>query len=96
MARNRSVFRSLVAGALIGFTDAAPLDAARLRRPLDVVWREDRDQPDPLAGVPLWFLDPVRPVGSRDTRRNVGRSLRLTLSQPLRLLRRLRDQLSAD
>lgn len=96
VAKNRSVFRSLVAGALIGFADAAPMDAARLRRPLEVVWRDDRDQPDPLTGVPLWFLDPVSPVGSRDTRRGVGRALRLTLSHPLRLLRRLRSQLSAD
>jgi hypothetical protein len=72
------------------------MDAARLRRPLEVVWRDDRDQPDPLTGVPLWFLDPVSPAGSRDTRRGVGRTLRLTLSHPLRLLRRLRGQLSAD
>lgn len=96
VAGNRNVFRSLVAGALIGFADAAPMNAARLRRPLEVVWRDDRDLPDPLDGVPLMFLDPV-PLGqgSRDTRRTVGRALRLTLSHPFRLLRRLRGHLSA-
>ena len=91
---NRSVFRSLVAGALIGFADAAPMDARRLQRPLEVVWRDDRDLPDPLAGVPLMILDPV-PLGrSRDSRRSPGRALRLGWSRPLDLLRRLRDQLS--
>ena len=97
MAGNRNVFRSLVAGALIGFAGAVPMDAARLRRPLEVVWRDDRDLPDPLDGVPVTFLDPV-PLGrgSLDTRRSAGRVLRLTLSHPFRLLRRLRDQLSAD
>lgn len=91
------MFRSLVAGALIGFADAAPMDPMRLRRPLGVVWLDDRDLPDPLEGVPLMVLDPV-PLGrgSRDTRHRVGRALRLTLAQPLRLLRKLRDQLSAD
>ena len=86
-----------MAGALIGFADAAPMDGARLRRPLEVVWRDDRDLPDPLDGVPLTILDPV-PLGrgSRDTRRSVGRALRLTLSHPLRLLDRLRSHLSPD
>ena len=86
-----------MAGALIGFADAAPMDATRLRRPLEVVWRDDRDLPDPLDGVPLTILDPV-PLGgrSRDTRRAVGRALRLTLSHPIRLLDRLRSHLSAD
>ena len=96
MAGNRSMLRSLVAGALIGFADAVPLDAARLRRPLEVVWRDDRDLPDPLAGVPVTILDPVPTGGSRDTRREPGRAVRLTLVRPLRLLRRLRDHLSAD
>lgn len=94
---NRSVFKSLVAGALIGFADAAPLDARRLQRPLEVVWRDDRDLPDPLAGVPLTILDPV-PLGrgSRDDRRGVGGTIRLTWARPLQLLRRLRSHLSPD
>lgn len=97
MAKNRSVFRSLVAGALIGFAEAVPMDAVHLRRPLEVVWRDDRDLPDPLDGVPVTILDPV-PLGgrSRDTRRSVGRTVRLTLSHPFRLLRRLRDHLSVS
>ncbi len=91
---NRSVFRSLVAGALIGFADAAPLDARRVQQPLDVVWRDDRALPDPLDGVPLAILDPVRLARSRDSRRRPGRTLRLGWTRPLDLLRRLRDQLS--
>lgn len=91
---NRSVFRSLVAGALIGFADAAPLAARRLQRPLEVVWRDDRDLPDPLEGVPLMILDPVSLDRSRDSRRRSGRTLRLSWSRPFHLLRRLRDQLS--
>ncbi|MFW5946893.1 MAG: hypothetical protein ACOCUW_00260 [Gemmatimonadota bacterium] len=94
--KKRSVVRSLVAGALIGFADAAPLDPARLRRPLGVVWLDDRDLPDPLAGVPLLVLDPVVPTGSADTRRRVGRALRLGFARPLRLLDRLRAHLAAD
>jgi hypothetical protein len=90
------VFRSLVAGALIGFADAAPLDPMRLGRPLGVVWIDDRDLPDPLAGVPVMVLDPVRLGRSRDTRRRVARTLRLTLAHPLRFLRRFREQLSPD
>ncbi len=94
--RNRNVLRSLIAGALIGFAEAAPMDPVRLRRPLGVVWLDDRDLPDPMDGVPLMVLDPM-PLGrSTDTRRRVGRALRLTLAQPIRLLQRLRDQISAD
>lgn len=85
-----------MAGALIGFADAVPMDAARMRRPLEVVWRDDRDLPDPLDGVPLTILDPVPLGGSRDERRAVGRTLRLTLSHPFRLLQRLRSRLSPD
>ena len=97
MARNRSVVRSLIAGALIGFADAAPMDATRLRRPVGVVWRDERDLPDPLEGIPLRILDPVPvPGGVEDTRHSVGRVVRLTLTQPFRLLRRLRDRLRLD
>lgn len=94
--RNRSVLRSLVAGALIGFAEAAPMNVARLRRPLEEVWRDDRDLPDPLPGVPLVILEPVPLDRSRDTRQGVARTLRLTLSHPLALLRRLRGRLSGD
>lgn len=86
----------MVAGALIGFADAAPLDAVRLSRPPGVVWRDDRDLPDPLDGVPLMLLDPVPLEGGGDARRRVGRVLRLTLSHPVRLLQRLRDRLAPD
>ena len=83
-----------MAGALIGFAEAVPMDAVRVQRPLGVVWRDDRDLPDPMDDLPLRFLDPVpleREAG--DTRRAVGR-LRLAWSGPLRLLQRLRDRLS--
>ena len=90
------MIRSLLAGALIGFADAAPMGPERLRRPLEVVWRDDRDLPDPLDGVPLTILDPV-PLGdrSRDTRRGPGHAVRLGLTRPLHLLRRLRHHLTA-
>ena len=91
---NRSVIRSLVAGALIGFADAAPMDARRLQRPLEVVWRDDRDLPDPLDGVPLMILDPVPLQHHRDSRLGLGRTLRLGWSRPFDLLRRLRGHLS--
>ena len=96
MAGNRSVIRSLVAGAILGFADAAPMDAARLRRPLEVVWRDDRDLPDPLAGVPLTILDPV-PVDrdAGDHRNAMGRALHLTLARPLAFLHRFRERLTA-
>jgi hypothetical protein len=89
------VLRSLLAGAIIGFADAVPMDPGRLRRPLGVVWLDDRDLPDPLAGVPLMILDPVA-VGSpcRDGRRRTGRSLRLTLTRPFRLVRHLHQHLT--
>lgn len=94
--RNRNVLRSLIAGALIGFAEAAPMDPVRLQRPLGVVWLDDRDLPDPMDGVPLMVLDPM-PLGrSADTRRRVGRVLRMTLARPIHLLQRLRDQISAD
>lgn len=84
-----------MAGAIIGFADAVPMDPGRLRRPLGVVWLDDRDLPDPLAGVPLMILDPV-PVGSPpgDVRCRRGPSLRLTVMHPFRLLRRLRNHLT--
>lgn len=96
MVRKRSVVKSMVAGALIGFAEAAPMNPVRLRRPLGVVWLDDRDLPDPLDGVPLMILDPV-PLGRDDGggRRQAGRMLRLTLAHPMRLLQRLRDRLSA-
>lgn len=94
--RNRNVFRSLLAGAIIGFAEAVPMDPGRFRRPLDVVWLDDRGLPDPLAGVPLMILDPL-PIGShsRDRRVRPGRSLRLTMTQPWRLIQRLRHHLAA-
>lgn len=90
------MIRTLLAGALIGFADAAPMDAARLRRPLEVVWRDDRDRPDPLAGVPIMILDPVQVSRETGDRRGAAEALRLTLTHPLRLLRRLGARLSPD
>ena len=90
------MIRTLLAGALIGFADAAPMDAARLRRPLEVVWRDDRDRRDPLAGVPIMILDPVQVSRETGDRRGAAETVRLTLTRPLRLLRRLRARLSRD
>lgn len=94
--RKRSVLKSMVAGALIGFADAAPMSPLRLHRPLGVVWLDDRDLPDPLDGVPLMLLDPVPLSRQRPDRRFGLGPLRVALHHPLRLLHRLRHHLTPD
>jgi hypothetical protein len=56
-----NVWRSAVAGALIGLVEAAGLAAVRpaLRRPLGVVRPADRLHLNPLARLGVWFLDPL-------------------------------------
>jgi hypothetical protein len=56
-----NVWRSVVAGALIGFVEAAGLAAIRptARAPLRVVRPARRRPSDPLARCGVWFLDPL-------------------------------------
>ncbi len=56
-----NVWRSALAGALIGLVEVAGLAAIRpsLRAPLRVVRPADRLPSDPLAGIGVWFLDPL-------------------------------------
>ena len=89
MFGKRSVWRSLVAGALIGVAEVTRVGRPPLRRPPGVVWLDDRDLPDPTAGIPLLLLDPVplAAAGSSDVRRRRAGGLRVTLPTPGRLLR---------
>ncbi|NIY08831.1 MAG: hypothetical protein GWN02_11350 [Gemmatimonadetes bacterium] len=92
MFRKRSVWRSLIAGALIGVAEATRVDpAGRHRRPLGIVWLDDRDLPDPMVGIPLLLLDPVRlgDPGDSDVRRRRVGGVRLSLASPVGLLQRL-------
>lgn len=77
----RRLWRTLLTGAVIGLVESAGLDLrGRLRRrPLRIVWIDDREPGDPLAGTGVWFLDPLRDPSARavDGRRPHGRSLRL-------------------
>ena len=90
--RKRSLVRSLVAGALIGLTEAAPLDAVRRTRPLQVVWIDDRDLPDPLTRVPLFLLDPV-PLEKPVAETGPSGFGSIILSTPSQLLHALRARL---
>jgi hypothetical protein len=56
-----SIWRSAVAGVIIGVVEAAGLAAVRpdLRAPLRVVRPADRLRTPPLAGLGVWFLDPL-------------------------------------
>ena len=79
--RKRRIWRALVASAVIGLVEAAGLDRrGRIRkRPLRVVWMDDREPADPLARTGVWFLEPVgdpRPEPA-DLRHPHGGSLRL-------------------
>jgi hypothetical protein len=70
-----NIWRSVLAGALIGVVEAAGLAAVRPapRAPLGVVRRADRLRKPSLARLGVWFLDPltrVRPDPS-DLRRPV-------------------------
>lgn len=87
-----SAWKSVLAGAVIGFVEAAGPEAARrrLRAPLAVVRIDDRHSPDPLADVGLWILDPVPdPHPDATDRRYPLTALRLTRLHPVRLLRTL-------
>lgn len=91
--RKRSVWRSVIAGALIGVAEATRMDpATRYRRPLGIVWLDDRNWPDPTAGIPLLLLDPVPLPDPRrtDVRHRRAGGLRLSLATPGRLLRLFR------
>jgi hypothetical protein len=84
-----NVWRSALAGALIGFVEAAGLAAIRpsLRAPLRIVRPADRLLRDPLARYGVWFLDPLpapRP-GATDLRRPpAGNRLRVSAPWPWR------------
>lgn len=88
-----SAWKSVLAGAVIGFVEAAGPEAARRRihGPLAVVRIDDRRVPDTVSGTGLWFLDPLGdPRSSRaDDRRGTGAPLRLLRIHPGRLLRGL-------
>jgi hypothetical protein len=82
-----NVWRSAVAGAMIGVIEAAGLGAVRPapREPLRMVRPAKRLGVHPLAGLGVWFLDPLpdpRPAPS-DLRRP-GRSGPLSILVPRR------------
>jgi hypothetical protein len=56
-----SIWRSAVAGMIIGLVEAAGLAAVRPapKRPLRIVRPADRLRTHPLAGLGVWFLDPL-------------------------------------
>lgn len=79
--RRRMLWRTVLAGAVIGLVEAAGLDRGRRarRRRSRAVWLDDREPTDPLARAGVWFLDPIphpRPEPS-DRRRPAGGGLRL-------------------
>ena len=59
--RRRMLWRTLLAGAVIGLVEAAGLDRGRRarRRRSRAVWLDDREPTDPLARAGVWFLDPL-------------------------------------
>jgi hypothetical protein len=74
---NWNVWRSALAGAMIGLIEAAGLAAVRPapREPLRVVRPAHGIRRHPLAGLGVWFLDPLpdpRPAPT-DLRRTPGR-----------------------
>lgn len=79
--RRRMLWRTLLAGAVIGLVEAAGLDRGRRarRRRSRAVWLDDREPADPLARTGVWFLDPItgpRPEPT-DLRRPAGDGLRV-------------------
>lgn len=92
MAQRWKIWRTVLASVLIGFAEGTRMPAhRRLRRPLGIVWLDDRPAPDPLGDLPVLLLDPVvleRPDAS-DLRNDVMEPLRLRLPSPLRWVRRL-------
>jgi hypothetical protein len=92
MVRRWRIWRSVLAGVIIGFAEGTRLPAhRRSARPLGVVWLDDRRQSDPLLDLPLLLLDPVPLERDRGgARRGRGeRGLRLELWSPIRWLRRV-------
>lgn len=81
-----SAWKSVVAGVVIGFVEAAGSDAARrrLRRPPPVVWIDRRRAPNPLARLGVRLLDPLPlPPRSADRRRPIRDGiLRITRIRP--------------
>lgn len=95
----RKLWKALLASAVIGFVEAAGLDANRpaRKRPLRIVWIDDRSPDDALASTGVWFLDPLgdpRPAPG-DLRRRPGRALRVAPLDARRLARHFRGFLSA-
>ncbi|MBW3554320.1 MAG: hypothetical protein KY466_12450 [Gemmatimonadetes bacterium] len=79
--RRRMLWRTLLAGAVIGLVEAAGLDRGRRvrRRRSRAVWLDDREPADPLARTGVWFLETIgdpRPVPG-DLRRPAQRGLRI-------------------
>lgn len=96
--RRRKLWRTLLAGAVIGLVEAAGLDRGRpaRRRPIRAVWLDDREPADPLARAGVWFLDPFddpRPAPG-DLRRDSGARLTLAPLRPGRVLDALRRRSS--
>ncbi len=90
--KQRKIWRGMLAAAVAGVVEAAGLGALRPdpRRPLRVVWLDDREPADPLAGTGIWFLDPIgdpRPEPT-DLRRPSRPPLRLARLLPLSFTRR--------
>jgi hypothetical protein len=87
----RSPWRSALAGAVIGFLEAAGSESERraLHRPLAVVRFEDREPARATRPVGLWFLEPLaRPVPGPGGLRP-RRPMRLRAVSPEWLVRRL-------
>lgn len=82
-----SAWKSVLAGAVIGFVEAAGPAAARrrLHRPLAMIRIDDRRTPDPLRGLGVWFIDPLpNPRPAPTDRRGGGGPLRLARFLPMR------------
>lgn len=88
-----NLWRSAMAGVIIGLVEAAGLAAVRPapRAPLRAVRPADRIRTPPLAGLGVWFLDPLpdpRPAPTDQRRGRAGG--RLSILVPRRWLPRPR------
>lgn len=94
--RRRKLWRAVLAGAVIGLVEAAGLDRERRhrRRPIRIVWLDDREPADPLAGSGVWFLEPLDSVRPNpgDLRREHGRRVGLIRLHPRALAEALRQR----
>jgi hypothetical protein len=81
---NWNVWRSALAGAMIGLIEAAGLAAVRPApaKPLRLVRPAPRMRSHPLAGIGLWFLDPLADPRPAPTDQRRGGSGRLSLLVP--------------